>query len=77
MVEIAKTSKTKAEAYKRNELYSKSKEINKNYTSLIENLLKDIPKESDFYFDFETKVAIMMGNYYKEFTTLVDRLPDE
>lgn len=77
MVEIAKTSKTKAEAYKRNELYSESKEINKNYTSLIENLLKDIPKESDFYFDFETKVAIMMGNYYKEFTTLVDRLPDE
>lgn len=77
MIEIAKSSRTKTEAYKRNELYSESKEINKNYSLLIENLLKDIPKDSDFYFDFETKVAIMMGNYYKEFMTLVDSLPDE
>lgn len=51
--------------------------ISTQYSELRQELIKDISKESDFYFEFENRIAVIYGNILTEIMAVVEKLPQE
>lgn len=51
--------------------------ISTQYSELRQELIKDMSKESDFYFEFENRIAVIYGNILTEIMAVVEKLPQE